>query len=52
MAKIRETAGDVVVGMSPTVHVPAPLTMMVGGEMMPRQITVVGIDEASYANVS
>ncbi|MBA4104498.1 MAG: hypothetical protein C0485_01985 [Pirellula sp.] len=52
MVKIREAAGDVVVGMSPTVHVPALLTMMVGGEMMPRQITVVGIDEATYANVS
>jgi lipoprotein-releasing system permease protein len=52
MAKIHETVGDVVVGMSPTVHVPALLTMTVGGEMMPRQVTVVGIDEATYANVS
>ncbi|QDT72501.1 ABC transporter permease [Lacipirellula limnantheis] len=52
MAKIRETVGDVVVGMSPTVHVPSLLYMTVGGESLPRQVTLIGIDEASYASVS
>ena len=52
MAEIRAVAGDSIAGMSPTVHVPALLTMMVGGEMMPRQITIVGVDENSYSSVS
>lgn len=52
MAKIRETVGDVVVGMSPTVHVPSLLYMTVGGESLPRQVTIIGIDEATYASVS
>ncbi|MCC6492370.1 MAG: FtsX-like permease family protein [Pirellulales bacterium] len=52
MAKIREVAGDAVAGMSPTVHVPALMYLTVGGELMPRQITLVGIDEKTYASVS
>src|SRR5688572_11709003 len=52
MAKIRATVGDVVVGMSPTVHVPSLLYMTVGGESLPRQVTIIGIDEATYASVS
>ena len=52
MSKIRATVGDVVVGMSPTVHVPSLLYMTVGGESLPRQVTIIGIDEASYASVS
>ena len=52
MAKIRETVGDVVVGMSPTVHVPSLLYMTVGDESLPRQVTLIGIDEATYGSVS
>jgi lipoprotein-releasing system permease protein len=52
MAKIREAAGDVIAGMSPTVHVPSLLYMTVGGESLPRQVTLIGIDEATYASVS
>ena len=52
MAKIRAVAGDAIVGMSPTVHVPALMCLSVGGELMPRQVTLVGIDEATYASVS
>ena len=52
MAKIRAVAGDSIVGMSPTVHVPALMCLTVGGELMPRQVTLVGIDEATYASVS
>lgn len=52
MAKIRAVAGDSIVGMSPTVHVPALMCLTVGGQLMPRQVTLVGIDEATYASVS
>jgi lipoprotein-releasing system permease protein len=52
MAKIREIAGDSIAGMSPTVHVPALMYLTVGGEVLPRQVTLVGIDEATYASVS
>jgi lipoprotein-releasing system permease protein len=52
MAKIREVAGDSIAGMSPTVHVPALMYLTVGGEVLPRQVTLVGIDEATYASVS
>jgi lipoprotein-releasing system permease protein len=52
MAKIRQVAGESIAGMSPTVHVPALMYLTVGGELMPRQITLVGIDEATYASVS
>jgi lipoprotein-releasing system permease protein len=52
MARIRQVAGDSIAGMSPTVHVPALLYMTVGGELMPRQVTLVGIDQATYASVS
>jgi lipoprotein-releasing system permease protein len=52
MAKIREVAGDAIAGMSPTVHVPALMYLTVGGEVIPRQVTLVGIDEATYASVS
>ncbi len=52
MAKIRQVAGDSIAGMSPTVHVPALMYLTVGGEVLPRQVTLVGIDEATYASVS
>jgi lipoprotein-releasing system permease protein len=52
MAKIRVVAGDSIAGMSPTVHSPALMCLTVGGEMLTRQITLVGIDEATYASVS
>jgi lipoprotein-releasing system permease protein len=52
MAKIRQVAGDSIVGMSPTMHVPALITLTVNGQLMPRQVTLVGIDEATYASVS
>lgn len=52
MADIRKVAGDAIAGMSPTVHVPSLLYMTVGGESLPRQVTIIGIDEATYASVS
>jgi lipoprotein-releasing system permease protein len=52
MAKIREIAGESIVGMSPTMHVPALITLNLNGRLMPRQVTLVGIDERTYASVS
>jgi lipoprotein-releasing system permease protein len=45
-------AGEYIAGMSPTVHVPAMLGYSVGSQYVPKQITVIGVDEATYATVS
>jgi lipoprotein-releasing system permease protein len=52
MAKIRELAGDQIVGMSPTVVVPSLMYIDVGGQLLTRQVTLVGIDAQTYATVS
>ena len=52
MARMRQVAGDDIVGMSPTVHVPSLLYLDVNGQLLTRQVTLVGIDEATYASVS
>ena len=57
MAQIRKAAGDVIVGMSPTVSVPALMYIDVMGpnhhvQAMTKPITLVGIDKATYADVS
>ncbi|QDS98113.1 ABC transporter permease [Adhaeretor mobilis] len=57
MQTIRRTVGDDVVGMSPTVNVPALLYFDVYGangkrQSVTRQITLVGIDKSTYADVS
>ncbi len=52
MAKMRQVAGDAIAGMSPTVQVPALMYFDVNGQLLPQQVTVVGIDEATYASVS
>jgi lipoprotein-releasing system permease protein len=52
MAEIRAVAGDYIEGMSPTVHIPAMLGYSVGSQYVTRQITVIGVDESTYANVS
>ena len=52
MAKIREVAGDAIVGMSPMVHVPSLMYIDINGQLLTKQVTLVGIDEASYADVS
>ncbi len=52
MREIRRVAGDYIDGMSPTVVVPAILGYSVGKDYRTLQITVVGIDEESYATVS
>lgn len=52
MAVIRNAVGDKVVGMSPTAAVPALIYMQVGGGISTRPVTLVGIDEKTYASVS
>ena len=52
MAEITEVAGEYIAGMSPTVHVPAMLGYSVGTQYITRQITLIGVDETTYATVS
>ena len=52
IAKIREIAGDAIVGISPTVHVPSLMYIEVNGQLLTKQVTLVGIDQATYASVS
>jgi lipoprotein-releasing system permease protein len=52
MDEIHDIAGQYISGMSPTVHVPAMLGYSVGSQYVTRQITMIGVDEATYAEVS
>ncbi len=52
IAKIREVAGDSITGISPTVHVPALMYIDINDQLITKQITLVGIDESTYASVS
>ena len=52
MAKIRDVAGDDLLGMSPTVHVPALMYIELNGQLITHQATLVGIDELTYSSVS
>ncbi|MCH8839703.1 MAG: ABC transporter permease [Planctomycetes bacterium] len=52
MAKIREVAGDAILGMSPTVHVPALMYIELNGQLITHQAMLVGIDELTYTQVS
>ena len=52
MGKIRRIAGDSLLGMSPTVHVPSLMYIEINGQLLTKQVTLVGIDETTYAGVS
>ncbi len=52
MTEIRKVAGDYITGMSPTVQIPAMLGYSVGSQYITKQITMIGVDEATYARVS
>ncbi len=52
MEEMRRAAGDDIVGMTPTVAVPAMLNFQVRGQWVTRQIMFIGIDEATHAQVS
>jgi len=52
MERIRQVAGDMIEGMTPTVVVPAMLSFRYGGEWQTRQVSVIGIDEVTQSAVS
>jgi len=52
MEEIKRAGGDDIVGMTPTVAVPAMLNFQVRGQWVTRQIMLIGIDEATHAEVS
>ena len=52
MEEIRRIVGDDVIGMTPTVHVPALLNMQVGRQMVTREAVLIGIDSETYSSVS
>src|SRR5262245_148290 len=52
MEEIQSVAGPYIAGMSPTVHIPAMLGYSVGNQYVTKQITMIGVDEATYATVS
>ncbi|MBI1249651.1 FtsX-like permease family protein [bacterium] len=52
MEAVRQVAGDEIQDMTVTVHVPAMLNIMVRDQWLPRQVTVIGIDDETYNKVS
>jgi lipoprotein-releasing system permease protein len=52
MEEVRKVCGDDLVTMTAAVHVPAMLNIQVRGEWITRQLTLIGIDEATYGDVS
>src|SRR5215467_4085911 len=52
MDEIRKVVGDQLVGSTAAVHVPAMLNIKFREEWSTRQVTLIGVDEATYADVS
>ncbi len=52
MEKIRQVAGDMIDGMTPTVVIPAMLSFRVGNSYHTRPVEMVGIDAATQGDVS
>jgi len=52
VARIHEIGGDRVAGVTTTAHVPAMLNFQFRGQWVTRQVNLIGIDEATYADVS
>jgi lipoprotein-releasing system permease protein len=52
MREIRRVAGDAIAGMTPTVTTPAMISFQIRGQNVLRPIMLVGIDEATHAQVS
>ncbi len=52
MQEINRIAGQYIAGMSPTVHLPAMLGYTVHGQYVTKQISLIGIEESTYASVS
>ncbi len=52
MREIKQIVGDDLQGMTMAVHVPAMLNIPIRGQWITRQVSIVGVDEATYAEVS
>ena len=50
--EIRSTLGDDLLGTTTTVHVPGVLSFQLGDDWVTRQVNLIGIDDATYAQVS
>ena len=50
MEQVKRIIGDDVVGMTPTVHVPAMLSFQYGGQWVTRPVQLIGIDEKTQAS--
>ena len=52
IAEIRKLLGDDLVGATKAVHVPAMVNLEIRGQYHPKQITLIALDEKTYAQVS
>jgi lipoprotein-releasing system permease protein len=52
MAEIKKILGDDLEGMTANVRVPAMINFQVNGRWVTQQVMLIGIDDATYANVS
>ncbi len=52
MEEIKKIVGDDLKGITAAVHVPAMVNVPVRGQWITRQVSLVGVDEATYADVS
>jgi lipoprotein-releasing system permease protein len=50
-AEIRKVLGEDVAGMTSTVQVPAMLSFQIRGQWVTRQVNLIGIDDATYAQI-
>lgn len=50
--EIRKVVGDDLVSMTTAVHVPAIVHIKARGQLLPRQVMLIGVDEATYGDVS
>ena len=49
---VKEVGGDDIKGITSAVHVPAMLNIPFRGQWVTRQVSLIGVDEATYAEVS
>ena len=52
IAEIRKLLGKDLVGATKAVHVPAMVNLEIRGQYHPKQITLIGVDDWTYAEVS
>ena len=52
MDEIRQVVGEDLEGLTATVHVPAMLNFAVHGQFFTRQVNLIGVDDATYSQVS